>query len=65
MKSNVWKIFVCIFFCAIVLASAANATNFSKSSNNLNTFEPNAPIQVKVETFHLNQQDSWVRPYIV
>ena len=65
MKNNVLKIFVSLFFCAIVLAPGVNATNLNKESNTLKTIEPNAPIQLKVQTFHLNLQDSWVRPYII
>ena len=65
MNSTVFMIFVSIFFCTIVLAPAASAANFSKSSNTLNTVESNATIQLNVETFHLNQEDSWVRPYFI
>ena len=56
---------LCLFFCVLIIAPATTFASTDTSKYSLQTIEPNAPIQVKVIVYHLNQYDSWVQPYIV
>ncbi|MBZ2166018.1 hypothetical protein [Methanobacterium spitsbergense] len=65
LKSNIWKIYICLVVFAVVLIPSASHATVLTTDNAIQTIDPNAPIQVKVLTHNLHQYDSWVQPYIV
>ena len=56
MRSNILKVVMCLFFCAILLVPATYATT-DMSKNALQTSDHNTPIRVGVLTHHINQVD--------
>ena len=49
----------------MVLLPTVNYAATVPNPNIPQIIEPNAPIKVNVQTYHLNQYDSWVWPYVI
>lgn len=65
MKNKFRKIALTVFLCCLVLLPSINYAAKVQNPNIPQIIEPNAPIKVNVQSYHLNQHDSWVRPYII